>query len=605
MRAQGLAAARRGDHNPAMRPDQAFAVALEHLNAGRVEQAERGLRQILQRHAGEPNANTLLAMIHGSRGEDERALFYIARAAAARPDADTLFMHGNTLFLLRRHAEAARVLERVLADAPADIRALDVYCKCLLTLGDAGGAARAFERAIEASPHTPGLYSSLAGALCEVARGDGAAEVLRRGLAACPDDRDLALFAACTLNFVDVDPAAHRALHERVHAFDNPPPPVGLPAATLPIADPDPERPLRVALLSSDLRDHVCGTFLRPLVGNLADAGVVVHLYAAGVVPDDWSAWFRARAPWRDVGDLDADALRAQCARDAIDILVECNGWTTGTRLGLLARRVAPVQATYLGYPNTTGVPAVDWRIVDAVTDPAGSEPACTERLARMEGCFLCYEVEDHAPDAGSMVRDASTPFTFGSFNRAAKISARTAGMWSRILERVPGSRLMLKSRVQSEALNRDVAGRIAAGGIDPSRVVFSPYALAHDAHMALYRDLDVALDCTPYNGTTTTCEALAMGVPVVTLAGDVHRARVGASLLRAAGMEELIAADETAYVECAVRLATDRAHLDAVRARLRAGFRGSMLCDAPGYAGRFAGVLRAMWREACARGPR
>ncbi len=591
-----------------MRPDQAFAVALEHLNAGRVEQAERGLRQILQRHAGEPNANTLLAMIHGSRGEDERALFYIARAAASRPDADTLFMHGNTLFLLRRHAEAARVLERLLAGAPADVRSLDVYCKCLLTLGDATGAERAFERAIEVSPRTPGLYSSLAGALCEVARADDAAEVLRRGLAACPDDRDLALFAACTLNFVDVEPAAHRALHERVGAMYNPPPPVGLPAAPLLIADPDPERPLRVALLSSDLRDHVCGTFLRPLVGYLAGAGagagVVVHLYAAGVVPDDWSAWFRARAPWRDVGELDADALRAQCARDAIDILVECNGWTTGTRLALLARRVAPVQATYLGYPNTTGVPAVDWRIVDAVTDPAGSESACTERLARMEGCFVCYWDEGPVP-ADPMARDASTPFTFGSFNRAAKISARTAAMWSRILERVPGSRLMLKSRVQSEALNRDVAGRIAAGGVDVSRIVFSPYAAAHEAHMALYRDLDVALDCTPYNGTTTTCEALAMGVPVVTLAGDVHRARVGASLLRAAGMDELVAADEAAYVESAVRLATDRAHLDAVRAGLRAGFRGSMLCDAPAYAGRFAGALRAMWREACAGGSR
>jgi predicted O-linked N-acetylglucosamine transferase (SPINDLY family) len=587
-----------------MRPDQAFAVALEHLNAGRVEQAERGLRQILQRHPAEPNANTLLAMIHGSRGEDERALFYIARASAARPDADTLFMHGNTLFLLRRHAEAARVLERVLANSPADVRALDVYCKCLLTLGEAAGAERAFERAIEASPRTPGLYSSLAGALCEVARADDAAGVLRRGLAACPEDRDLAVYAACTLNYVHVDPSAHRALHERVGVMFDPPPSVGQGAARVPIVDPDPERPLRVALLSSDLRDHVCGTFLRPLVAHLGGAGVVVHLYAAGVVADDWSAWFRARAPWQDVGEDDAEALRARCARDGIDILVECNGWTTGTRLPLLARRVAPVQATYLGYPNTTGVGAMDWRIVDAVTDPPGSEGACTERLARMDGCFVCYWDEGAGP-AEPAGRDPARAFTFGSFNRAAKISARTAAMWSRILERVPGSRLMLKSRVQSEALNRDVAARIAARGIDPSRVVFSPYAGAHDAHMALYRDMDVALDCTPYNGTTTTCEALAMGVPVVTLAGDVHRARVGASLLRAAGMEELVAADVDAYVECAVRLATDRAHQESVRQRLRAGFRGSMLCDAPGYAGRFAGALRAMWREACARSAR
>ncbi|MDX2130470.1 MAG: tetratricopeptide repeat protein [Planctomycetota bacterium] len=582
-----------------MRPDQAFAAALEHANAGRVEQAERLLRSILQKSPAEPNANTLLAMIHGSRGEDERALFYISRAAAASPDPDTLFMHGNVLYLLRRHAEAAAVLGRALDQAPAHAQALDVYCKCRMTIGESDAAAAAFERAIAVEPHTPALYSSLAWTLCEVARPDDAAAVLHRGLRACPNNRDLVMFAACYLNFVETDPNMHRELHRRLASFDAP---AGA-GPRVPVDNPDPQRALRVAILSSDLRDHVCGTFLRPLVAHASGAGIELYLYAVVDQPDAWSAWFRERAAWRDVGALDAAALRAQCAHDRIDVLVECNGWTTGMRLAHLAAGAAPVQATYLGYPNTTGMPGIGWRLVDAATDPPGAEAHCTERLARLDGCFLCYMPHEGDPaPADRAPCEASGSVTFGSFNRAAKISARTVALWSRILARVPGSRLMLKSRVQSEALNRDIARRIASDGVDPGRIVFSPYAAAHADHMALYRDLDVALDCVPYNGTTTTCEALAMGVPVITLAGSVHRARVGASLLSAAGMPDLVAADDDAYVDLAASLGTDRARLAQTRARLRAGLPGSTLLDAAGYARRFEAAMRGMWRDACAQ---
>ncbi|CAG0994965.1 UDP-glucose:protein N-beta-glucosyltransferase [Phycisphaerales bacterium] len=579
-----------------MRAELVFNSAVEHLNAGREDQALRILRQFLLKQPNEPNANKLIALIHGGRHEDAQALFYMSRAAAASPqDPDLHFLHGNILFLMQRHAESAAVLRKCLAISPAHTQGVDVLSKCLMTLGDAAGAAKVYEDALTREPSAARLYIDLAVTLVEVGRADDAAEVLKRGLKACPNDRDLVMSAACYFNFVDADPHGHRELHQRLAGLT---PPAGVAREC--VISRDAERPLRVALLSSDFKDHACGTFLRPLVESLPGPGVRMYLYSAAEKPDAWTEWFRGRGEWREVASMDHAGLAAQCRGDGIDILVECNGWTTGTRLGMLNPRVAPVQATFLGYPNTTAISTVDWRIVDATTDPQGAESHCTERLARMDGCFLCYQPQpgDPQPRPSSAMLDESRPVTFGCFNRLAKITQRTVAVWAEVLNRVPHSRLLLKARVQSEPLNLAFAQRFVAYGIDPGRVKFSPYAPAHAEHLGLYGEIDVALDCFPYNGTTTTCEALWMGVPVVTLRGSVHRARVGASILGAAGMPEMIAEDEAQYVELAVRLAADRVRLRMLRDSMRDRLRGSMLLDAPGYGPRFEAALRAMWRD-------
>jgi predicted O-linked N-acetylglucosamine transferase (SPINDLY family) len=293
--------------------------------------------------------------------------------------------------------------------------------------------------------------------------------------------------------------------------------------------------------------------------------------------------------------------VEALVRRRGIDVLLELGGHSGEPRLLALAGKPAPVIVTAIGYPNTTGLPAVDWRVVDAITDPPGSERLCTERLLRLDPCFLCYTPPEHAPEPAMPAADA--PVTFGSFNNAAKIGPASIALWARVLQAVPGSRLLLKSQTLSDATGRArIERRFAEAGVDASRLELIAYSKTREEHLALYGRVHVALDTTPYNGTTTTCEALWMGVPVVATLGDRHAARVSASLLHAAGHPELVATDADAFVALAAKLAQDRARLTTLRSGLRDTLRASPLCDAPAYAARFHDAIRACWRQWCAR---
>jgi len=222
-----------------------------------------------------------------------------------------------------------------------------------------------------------------------------------------------------------------------------------------------------------------------------------------------------------------------------------------------------------IGYPNTTGHPAVDVRLVDSVTDPPGSDHLCTERLVRLDPCFLCYRPLPGAPEPA--MPPAGAPVTFGSFNLTSKVRERTIGLWARVLDAVPGSRLLVKSKsLKDDGARRRLMERLAAGGIDPSRVDTVAFTATVEEHLALYSRVHVALDCTPYNGTTTTCEALWMGVPVVVKEGAHFVSRMGASFMRALDLPDWVASDDDAYVATAVAKGRDRPALLQLKQTLR-----------------------------------
>lgn len=263
---------------------------------------------------------------------------------------------------------------------------------------------------------------------------------------------------------------------------------------------------------------------------------------------------------WRDAGRATPHQLAEMIRKDRIDIAVELSGHTIGHSLAAMALRPAPIGVTYLGYPNTTGVPGIDFRLVDAITDPPAAETFATERLLRLPGCFLCYRPDPDAPPPGpapSLSGQHSPqqpgPVTFGSFNNLAKISDATVSLWTRVVNAVPDSRLLLKfAQADSDWLRNRFRERFAAAGLAPGRLEILGKIDAKAGHLAAYNRIDIALDPVPYAGTTTTCEALDMGVPVITLTGPLHAARVGASLLTAAGLTELVAATPDEYVEIA-----------------------------------------------------
>jgi predicted O-linked N-acetylglucosamine transferase (SPINDLY family) len=301
----------------------------------------------------------------------------------------------------------------------------------------------------------------------------------------------------------------------------------------------------------------------------------------------------------------DAEAALAIRAHH-VDILLDLSGNTMHTRSRVLAFGPAPVQVSYLGYANTSGMPSIGYRIVDAITDPPGSEDLATEHLVRLEAPFLCYQ-----PPTADLLgqirgRESARPVTFGSFNTLAKLNDFTLRHWARILQRVPNSRLILKSyKLPPEYAEKGLKPHLASRGIDPTRVELFDQVPSVRDHLEMYNRVDIALDTYPYHGTTTTCEALLMGVPVISLKGETHASRVGVSILTSVGRSDLIASNADQYVtraaelaaECGTRSTADDA---AAREQLRATLLASSLCDAQRYAKRFESALRQMWVQAC-----
>ncbi len=313
-------------------------------------------------------------------------------------------------------------------------------------------------------------------------------------------------------------------------------------------------RRLRLGLVSADLHhQHPVNIFMQPLLREIDRSRFEVFLYDDAVSRDEQSRLARSRVDhWIDATALDNAQLARRIDADGIDLLLDLAGHTAPRRTALFAGRAAPVQAIYLGYPGSTGVPNMDWLLGDEVVTPPGCEALYSERIARLPGTVFCYAPETGFPFPDHGPARAARPPTFGSFNNLPKLTPRTLRLWSRALQAVPGSRLLLKApSFRDPQAVRLMGERFAALGVDPARVEYrGPSALPE--MMAEYADVDIALDPVPYNGGTTTLQALWMGVPVVTLAGEHFVSRMGASFMRAAGMDDWVARDDDGYVALA-----------------------------------------------------
>lgn len=375
-----------------------------------------------------------------------------------------------------------------------------------------------------------------------------------------------------------------------------------LPATPRHEVVPDPGKRLRVGFVSGDFTRHAISYFMFPLLRAIDRDRVEVYCYSNTAHPGPATETFKHLSDgWRDILHMGDEEAAALIRRDCIDILIDLSGHTSGHRLLIFARKPAPVQVTWLGYAATTGMRAMDYRITDAVADPPGlTEDLHTETLLRLPRTFLCYEPAGDLPEP--VPRAAAAGVTFASFNNMTKVTEDVVKVWARIVAAVPGATILLKNRSFIEPTTRDRYARwFEAGGLPQNRICFVGHVPSFADHVAFYRDVDIGLDPFPYNGTTTTCEALWMGVPVVTLAGDSHVCRVGATLLPQVGLGDLVAEDVDGYVQRAVALATDRPRLAALRRDLRGRMASSSLCDAKAYAEDFEAALRGVWTQWCA----
>ena len=358
-------------------------------------------------------------------------------------------------------------------------------------------------------------------------------------------------------------------------------------------------KPIRFGFVSPDLKAHSVSFFFKPLLEGLIERGIEVVCYSNLRQEDLVSEEIRNMATeWRPIwGVTDRDAA-SLIMNDKIDVLVDLAGHTAENRLQLFGLRPAPLQIAYLGYPNTTGLDTIDGRIVDIGTDPAEQTWLGSEELLRLDRCFLCFR-----PQAYPAIVDppvcAGNPLTFGSFNNLSKINDDVIALWSRILQELPESRLMLKHDVSNDTwVQGKLLQSFANAGIAPERVVFRERMPTLDSHLEIYGDVDIALDPFPYNGTTTTCEALWMGVPVVTLLGDHHAARVSASILTTIGFDAGIAETPDEYVLSAVQLAQSPELLSSIRQMLRQSMTISPLGDGTGLTAAWYDAVCDLWAK-------
>lgn len=369
-----------------------------------------------------------------------------------------------------------------------------------------------------------------------------------------------------------------------------------------------PNKRLRIGYISPDFFHHSVSFFCHCLIDHHSRDRFEVFLYSNTSREDDKTELFKAAVPqrWRKIVGQSAKDVVNLIRDDQIDILVELAGHTANNRLDVMALKPAPVQFTYIGYNNTTGLGAVDYRITDSVVDPPDTEQQFSEELVRLRGCFLCYTPPERLPDVNPLPAERAGIVTFGSFSCLAKVNPKCVELWARVIREVPGSRLLIKAKgFYSAEVQARFKSQFERHGVAPHRLKLLALTPTSFDHLKAYNEVDIALDTFPYSNTTTTCETLVMGVPSICLAGKTHGARTGVTLLTAIGLSEFVAEDHAGYVERAVGLANDLQRLVWLRKNLRGALQSSELCDGPRFMReKIEPAFQDKWRLFCGGRP-
>ena len=466
---------------------------------------------------------------------------------------------------------------------------------------DLDAAAEAFREAVRLTPQDATPLNNLAVVMKEIGDVSEATRLLRRCVELKPSSLEIHSNLILTLHY---DPTATEADLTAAHeAWNRQHPSPHLSHTNVP----EPGRRLRLGFISPDLRDHVVGRALLPSFRRFDPAHFELYCYGntvADAVGEEFKSGCHA---WRELGTKTAAQLAEEIAADGVDILIDLALHTSDNRLDVFALKPAPLQVSWLGYPESSGVSTMDFRITDAhLEPPAGNRIAhAKEKAWMLPDCWTCYEPPTGYPEVNALPSAAGKPFTFGSLNNNCKINGTVLDAWARILLATPGSRLQLLAKQGGH--RRRFADEFARRGVDAARILFADYlpaapGLSQGALLARYHEIDLALDTFPYGGMTTTLDALWMGVPVVSLVGQRNLGRAGLSILSNVGLADFAAPSVDAYVDLAIKTAEDKPALAALRAGLRTKMQASPLLDAQGFTQKVESAFQGMWLEWCKR---
>lgn len=568
--------------------------AMRRLN--QFDQAIAHLQRANQLQPDHPEILLNLGKTLADAGKEREALIHLERVAQLFPNhVEPL---GSLAFLLARLREFDRseqLYRRALQIDPNSAPLLNQLAHLLLLKGDIAGAIQVARQAIQIAPNFAAGWTNLG--LAQVNLGDSlqAAESFRKSLEIAPDDLFVRSNLLLTLHTdPDIDPPAMFAEHQKYQQ-------IIAKFGIKPMSHKnsrDPERRLRIGYVSPDFRRHPVASFVEPILRNHDRMAFEITCYADERGKDEVTERLRGLAArWVNTSHLDDVALAQQINADGQDILIDLAGHTANGRLPAFAFKPAPVQVTYLGYLNTTGLDAMDYRLTDAIADSLSeADPFYTERLLRLP-CFFCYQPSAEAPEVGPLPASKNGRITFGSLNHPGKFNSRVIEVWARLLQMIPDSRLMLTIGVTG---NEDrLREMFARHGVQIDRLVLVPRQSPAE-YYDLYNSVDIALDPFPFSGHTTSCDALWMGVPVVTMPGKSYASRTCTSVLTHISMQNLIAGDTSHYCEIAAQLTRDIPKLSGLRECLRSRVQNSIITNGQEFTRNLEVAYRQIWRNWC-----
>lgn len=571
--------------------------------------AQQHITKLLAKEPKSPHAHTLAAMIAASTDQPERALYHAQTATKLDP----------------HNPDALTTLASIHAQSSDNTTALELYKKALTT-----------------QPDHPGALAGLGTAQSELGHYNNARQTLQRVHTLSPNLPEPIVNQA----LLELDTAnAHRAIellesappplnqHPAVldllalaHSYDDSKTPEQvfiahktygsalesqIPPHTKHTNTKDPNRTLKIGYISSDFHQHSITFFLQPLLAHTDKSQFETHIFSCSSHRDHVTERLdHASDHWHNCSAMSLPQIAKHINDQHIDILVELSGHFAGHKLPVFASTPAPIQITFIGYGNTTGLSRINARFIDEITDPPTSDHLATEQLIRLPGCFLCYQPPNQPTNQPPTVQsdfpqiqesDPTRPFTIGSFNNIKKLSQSTIKVWSQILTERPNTKLLIKSsKLANKELRAQLIEQFNSCNIDESRLDLRAFSPTTTEHLQTYNDLDLALDTFPYTGTTTTCESLIMGVPVLTLLGKAHAGRVSASLLTAVDQTQLIAHSTEQYITKALEIIDAGRPSTQDRTRLRDQTLTSPLCDQAPYARKVQDAYRTLWSKWC-----
>lgn len=572
-----------------------------------------------------------LGYIAGTRQDYEKAGNCFKKALAIEPDnAKTLFNYGIALRDAGKFSEALEVFQKAFEKNPENTEILDCLAHACMNLGRLDEAQQAFSQSLVINPAQAETHSNLGSiyqAKGELSRAEAcyreavrldpqidiadnlgsvlisqgryneSVDVYRAGLDKQP--LNTRVFSNLLLGLNYMGDITQRAIYEEHRKWsDTFERPANYIAHELPARNHD---KIRVGYYSPDFREHSVAYFIEPVIEHHDREKFITYAYYPSQKEDAVTRRLQDKFDnWRNISMMTVNEVADLVTTDEIDILVDLAGHTANNMLLLFANKPAPVQITYLGYPNTTGLKAIQYRLTDVIADPEGQDEYYSEALCRLPECFLTYRPDENAPNVSKPPVIQNSYITFGSFNNLAKINDKVITAWSKLLGRVSDSRLLIKNPSLTDKKTRQrYIDKFSQKGIEAGRIELLGHTPTRHEHLSLYNCIDISLDTFPYNGTTTTCEALWMGVPVISMCGTQHAARVSASLLSAAGRREWIAYSEEEYIEKAALLAENTQVLLTTRLRQREHLLQSTLLDARGFTSSLESEYQKIWQTA------